>query len=502
VPRGRVVVVGGGLAGIAAALTLAEAGAQVTVLEARPWLGGATWSFGRRGLVIDNGQHVFPRCFSAYYDLLTRLGTAELVPVQDRLDLTVLTPDGRVRLRRSSWPAPLHLARILARYRPLSVPERMRVLQAALAMWLTDLTADGQPDGSIAEWLSRHGQSESTRGRLWDTFLVPLLNCDSEKADVGSAAGLLNALLFSGHDHADLGLPAVPLRDLHSGPAARLLTELGADIRTGAPATSVQREAGGGFVVQVRQSPAADLADQLPLGLEIHEEYQSAAVVLAVPPSVAASLVPGELGADAERWGSLAPAPAISLHVMYDTRVTRLPFAATVGSPLRWIADKTAAAGLHAGQYLAATVPAAGRYVDMPVADLRAQFLPEFERLFPAAAAAGVEDFFVTRERAATFWPAPGSRALRPDQSTSVRGLALAGAWTSTGWPDTVEGAVRSGLLAAAEVLRVLDGTGRARRPEARPRPVSGQPVSGPPVSQAPGPAPAAAAAAGSTSRS
>jgi squalene-associated FAD-dependent desaturase len=494
----RVIVVGGGLAGIAAALTLAEAGAQVTVLEARPWLGGATWSFGRRGLVIDNGQHVFPRCFTAYRDLLTRLGTADLVPVQDRLDVTVLTPDGRVRLRRSGWPAPVHLAWVLARYRPLSVPERISVLQAALSMWLTDLTAEGQPGGSIGDWLSRHGQSERTRGRFWDTFLVPLLNCDSEQADVGTAAGLLNALLFSGRDHADLGLPAVPLRDLHAGPAAGVLTELGADIRTGVQATAVQCEPGGGFVVQVAQGQAADLADQLPLGLEVHQEYQSAAVVLAVPPWVASSLVPSELAADAAAWGSLTPSPSISLHVMYDTRVTRLPFAATVGSPLRWIADKTRAAGLHAGQYLAATLPTAAGYVDMPVAALRDQFLPEFERLFPAAAAAGVEDFFVTRERAATFCPAPGSRVLRPEQTTRVRGLVLAGAWTSTGWPDTVEGAVRSGLLAAAGALRVLGAAGRVRRPridaEVRPRAL------GPEPGRAPQPAPAGAAA--STSRS
>jgi uncharacterized protein with NAD-binding domain and iron-sulfur cluster len=136
--------------------------------------------------------------------------------------------------------------------------------------------------------------------------------------------------------------------------------------------------------------------------------------------------------------------------------VTTLPFAAIGESALRWIVDKTGSAGLHTGQYLAASIPAADKFVDAPSAAIRDEFLPVLERLFPAAVSARVDDFFVTRERSATFRPVPGSAAFRPDQVTNLPGFALAGAWTSTGWPDTMEGAVRSGRRAAECVLRAL----------------------------------------------
>jgi squalene-associated FAD-dependent desaturase len=471
----RVVVVGGGLAGITAAMGLAEAGIPVTVLEARPWLGGATWSFRRRGLTIDNGQHVFPRCFTDYRELLARLGTAGSVRIQDRLDLTVLTGARQLRLRRTGWPAPLHLARIVARYRPLTVAERLSVVPAALAMWLTDLSAPGQDSGSMADWLGRHGQGGHARRQFWDMFLVPLLNEATEHADVGTAAAVMNAVLLSRRDQADLGVPAVPLHDLHGGPAARLLAKLGADVRTSAQVTAIRREHDGRFCIRLGAQGVQGEPDQLPFGADEPDTIEAAGVVLAVPPWAAGPLVPDELSRDALRWKALTPSPVVSLHVMYGSRVTSLPFAATIGSPLHWITDRTRAAGLHAGQYLAATLPAAAQYVDSPAASLREQFLPEFERLFPAAAAARVDDFFVTRERSATFRPTPGTRAVRPDQVTRLRGFALAGAWTSTGWPDTMEGAVRSGRLAADSVLRTLGTAGSQpgpiERTAQRPRP-------------------------------
>ena len=133
-PDARVVVVGGGLAGITAAIALREAGARVTLLEARPRLGGATCSFTRDGLVVDNGQHVFLGCCSAYRELLTRLGMTGAVSVQDRFDVTVLSPGGRARLRRTGLPGPLHMGQALARYSFLTLGERLRVARAALAM--------------------------------------------------------------------------------------------------------------------------------------------------------------------------------------------------------------------------------------------------------------------------------------------------------------------------------------------------------------------------------
>jgi squalene-associated FAD-dependent desaturase len=457
----RVVVVGGGLAGITAAIGLAEGGLPVTLLESRPWLGGATWSFGRRGLTIDNGQHAFLRCFTEYRDLLSRLGVGKAVQIQERLDLTVLGDAGRLRIRRNAWPAPLHLARMLAGYRLLRPAERLAVVPAAMAMWLSDLAGPGQAGTSIGQWLSRHGQDERARRQFWDLFLVPALNATSEEADLGLAAGMINAALLTSRSRADLGVTSVPLRDLHGGPAARLLAKLGAQVRVGAPVTAIRCRPGGGYTVLVGPGTDEDPAGQLSFGEWGPDVIEAAGVVLAVPAWSAAELVPAELSALAAACGSLEPSPLVSIHVIYDSRVTKLPFAVSTDSPLRWIVDKTRSAGLHTGQYLAASVPAARQYVDAPVAAIREQFLPELERLFPAAASARVQDFFVTRERRATFRPAPGSGAFRPDQVTELSGFALAGAWTNTGWPDTLEGAVRSGRRAAESVLRALRPDGQ-----------------------------------------
>ena len=146
----------------------------------------------------------------------------------------------------------------------------------------------------------------------------------------------------------------------------------------------------------------------------------------------------------------------MNVHVLYDRRVTRLPFAAGVDSPVQWVFDKTGPAGVQDGQYLAVSLSAADDYIDVPAARLREQFVPALAELFPAARDARVTDFFVTRERQATFRQAPGCGQLRPAAATGLPGLALAGAWTDTGWPDTMEGAVRSGLNAARELRRGL----------------------------------------------
>jgi squalene-associated FAD-dependent desaturase len=454
-------VVGGGLAGITAAIELAEAGLTVTLVEARPWLGGATCSFSRRGLAVDNGQHVFLRCWTSYRGLLAKLGVAQSAPIQNQLDLTVLAAGGQARLRRSALPPPLHLAGSLARYRLLSLAERLVVARAVAALHRPSPSGRGTDDAGLADWLSGHYQSERSRKMFWDALTVPAMNAEASSADPGLATGLL-AEALAGRDNADIGIPLVPLSQLHGGPAAALLARLGADVRLRERAVKLNCDGTGGYVVELDSvgEPVPD--DQLPFERDEPEPLRAAAVVLAIPAWEAAAIVPAELADEAARWGRLEPSPIVSLHVVYAARVTDLPFAVTADLPVRWIIDKTSAAGLHAGQYLAASMPAADRYVDMPSARLRAEFLPVLDELFPAAVGVGVEDFFVTRERRATFRPVPGANSLRPAQPTRLRGLALAGAWTSTGLPDCMEGAVRSGRLAARSVIAHFAGTSSA----------------------------------------
>jgi squalene-associated FAD-dependent desaturase len=454
-----VVVIGGGLAGITAAITLREAGVGVTLLEARPWLGGATCSFSRGGLKIDNGQHVFLRCCASYRELLARLGMTGSATLQDRFDVTVLSPGGgRARLRRSALPAPLHLGRALAAYGFLSRPERLRVARAALALRTLDPAKPGLDGQRLGDWLAARGQNERARRRLWDLFIVSSLNIDGDEAGVPLAATVLKTALLGDSGAADIGVPAVPLGDLHGQAAGRLLGRLGADVRLGTKAAAVERDPAGGFRVRMTSGADGGGADGTGGSAVGGETIGADGVVLAVPVGPAARLAGGAGAAGAARWDGLSSSPIVNVHVVYDRRVTRLPFAAAVDSPVQWVFDKTRTSGLQTGQYLAISLSAADSYVDVPTAGLRERFLPALEELFPAARDARVTDFFVTRERRATFRQAPGCGALRPGAVTSLPGLVLAGAWTDTGWPDTMEGAVRSGRTAAQELIRPMVG--------------------------------------------
>jgi squalene-associated FAD-dependent desaturase len=467
-----VVVIGGGLAGISAAIGLADAGLDVTLLEARPWLGGATCSFARRGLTIDNGQHVFLRCCETYRSLLARLGVTASCSLQDRLDLTVVSPDRTARVHRSGLPAPLHLARSLAGYRLLSATERAKAAAAAVALQFVDVERD---DRSLAEWLARHGQDERARRAFWDLLSLSALNVGADSADLPLAAAAFSTALLAGRANADIGIPLVPFSKLHGGPATELLSQLRVTVRLGVRATAVRVGPAGGYDVRLaygaqsgaRSGVPGSGAGELPFEREaVYEhgptEINAAGIVLAVPAWDAAELAPAALAEDAARWSSLEPSPVVSLHVVYGNPVTQLPFAAAVDSPVHWVVDKTESAGLHSGQYLAASIRAADAYVDSPVATLRAEMLPVLEQLFPAAAEAVVTDFFVTRERRATIAHLPGSYRSRVMAAARPQGFAVAGAWTDTGWPDTMEGAVRSGRAAADKIITELRASGAA----------------------------------------
>jgi squalene-associated FAD-dependent desaturase len=538
-PRPSVAVIGGGLAGITAAIALAEAGAAVTLLEARPRLGGATCSFSRDGLTVDTGQHIFLGCCTAYRDLLGKLGMTEHAPVQHRFDVSVLAPGPtprRGRLRRTALPGPLHMLPALGRYPFLSLAERASVARPALAMRFVDPARPGVDEQRFGDWLASHGQRERARRALWDLFSVSALNIAGDDASLSLAAFVVKTGLLGKNNAADIGVPALPLGELHGDAAAALLTDLGAQILLNAKVAAI--EPGGGAEAKFRVRLArADDDGALPA------EIPADAVVLAVPHEAAARLIPAGALPDATvaGWAGLGASPIVNVHVIYDRPVMDEPFVAAVDSPVQWVFDRTRISGLDrlsapasatpdipqrdeprgsprssqmnpgvhlaaagpgdpadaaattasaaadadgahgargAGQrpqYLAISLSAADEYVDVPAATLREQFVPALAELFPAAREAQVTEFFVTRERRATFRQAPGTARLRPGAGTQLPGLVLAGAWTDTGWPDTMESAVRSGLAAAIELRRTVLS-------------VPGQPVPGHPGSGQPAP--------------
>jgi squalene-associated FAD-dependent desaturase len=452
----RVAVIGGGLAGITAAIALAEAGAAVTLLEARPRLGGATCSFSRDGLTVDTGQHVFLGCCTEYRGLLGKLGMTAYAPVQDRFDVTVLAPGLRSgRLRRTALPGPLHMLPALGRYPFLSWAERAVVARPALAMRFLNPAEPRVDEQRFGDWLAARGQSDRARRALWDLFTVSALNIAGDDASLSLAAIVVKTGLLGKNNAADIGVPARPLGELHGDAGAALLTKLGAQIHLGAKVAAIEPEDGTDNRFRVRLARSGD--DQT-----LPAEIAADAVVLAVPHETAARLIPpGALPDTAVAgWAGLGASPIVNVHVIYDRPVTDLPFAAAIDSPVQWVFDRTRISGLAQtdprAQYLAISLSAADQYVDVPAATLREQFVPALADLFPAAREAQVTEFFVTRERRATFRQAPGTARLRPRAATQLPGLVLAGAWTDTGWPDTMEGAVRSGLSAATELRRTL----------------------------------------------
>ncbi len=436
----RVVVIGGGLAGMTAALDCAGGGADVTLLESRGRLGGAAYSFERDGLAVDNGQHVFLRCCTAYLELIEQFGATASLALQPRLSIPVLAPGGRIAwLQRDNLPAPLHLARSMLRYPFLSVRERLSVALAMQALGRVDPDDPAADAQSFGEWLAAHRQTANAVDVIWELIAKPTLNLSVGDASLAQTAYVFQQGLLHDTSAGDVGYAKVSLGDIHDVAARAALARAGVKVRLRSGATTIEH-GDAGFEVGVSGQPA-ETAD---------------AVIAAVSPSRAAALLPADAGLAASRLAALGSSPIVNLHVTYDRPVMGVDFAATVASPVQWIFDRTQAAGLSRGQYLAISLSAADAELGLTATALRERYLPALADVLPAAADAKVENFFVTREHAATFRPAPGSRALRPGATTGIRGLTIAGAWTDTGWPATMEGAVRSGHAAGTETLNWL----------------------------------------------
>jgi hydroxysqualene dehydroxylase len=391
----KVAVVGGGLAGLAAALELAEAGVDVTVYEARPTLGGKVQTLpAREGdpePPPDNGQHIALGCFEEYLAFLERIGSAGGVR-RSSLRLPVIDERGRV--------ATIGYGLVpLLRYGHVSLRDRLRVL--ALLARAGRLSGRGRTFGQL---LRDEGHDDRLIERFWDVFIRPALNLRVDEVDAEAALFTVRTALRSGRAASDLVLPVAPLGELHGEAARRALEEAGADVQTG-------------------------------VRIEALDELAADAVVVALPPEEAARL----LGED---W-SYEPSPIVSAHLLFDRRILVHELAALVGSPAHWVFDRGRLTGHEPerGQYLTVVSSGAPELMELrgrELVDLLTGALTE--RL----GAAELVWSRVSREPEATIALRPGVR--RPAPGT------VAGAWTD-GWPPTMEQAVRSGRAAARHVL-------------------------------------------------
>ena len=441
----QVVVVGGGLAGLSAGLEAADRGAAVTVLERRPRLGGATWSFKRRGIWFDNGQHAFLRCCTAYRRFLERIGSTDGVFLQPRLEIPVLGPSGRAgAIRRTPGPAPLHLAPSLLTYPHLNLRRRLKVLRAAQALRRLDPNDPSLDEVAFGDWLSDHAQDALAVETFWNLVVLPTVNVPAAQASLKLAAKVFVDGLLTEPSASDLGWATVPLSALHGDAARRALEGGGADVRTGTRVTGVRTGPTGRPVVH---------ADG--------HAIEADSVVIAVPHDVVGSLLPGGSFPGQDQLQRLGSSPIVNVHLVYDRPVTDLSMFAAVGSDIQYVFDRTDAAGLRDGrQCLAISLSAAGSFICRSSADLVTHFAAELARFLPRVSGARLTESIVTREPAATFYGGPGTDRLRAGAECALPGVYLAGAWCDTGWPATMEGAVRSGTAAGKLAVGPLNGSG------------------------------------------
>ncbi|WP_419925139.1 hydroxysqualene dehydroxylase HpnE [Candidatus Poriferisocius sp.] len=472
----KITVVGGGLAGLAAAVAAADGGARVTLYERAPRLGGATWSFQRNGRWFDNGQHVFMRCCTEYRAFLDRLGVAAQVTEQSRLSVPVARPGRRpARISRTGAPAPLHLARSLLCYGPLSVADRLRAVRTALALRRLDPDDPGTDEMSFGGWLRFRGESDRSIAGLWDLICLPTVNLRADDAALSLAVKVFRTGLLDDADSADLGWTRVPLSALHGDAAVREITARGGSIQLQAPVESVE------------DGPSVTAAGQ---------RIDADAVILAVPHDAVCDLLPPDTVDSQAELAALGISPIVNVHFVFDRRVMDVPFTAALDSPVQFVFDRTEAAhwaavdpGVPAGangggnqvvpgpkgqaavshgeQVVAVSQSAAFDEIGDRPAEMIERYRSALADLLPLSAEAEVLDAVVTREHRATFAGHPGTRRLRPGPATAIDGLFLAGAWTDTGWPATMEGAVRSGNRAARLALdhcRGADGFAPGRQ--------------------------------------
>jgi squalene-associated FAD-dependent desaturase len=470
-PRRTAVVAGGGLAGIAAACELADAGYRVTLLEKRPFLGGRSYSYTDKetGATVDNGQHVFLGCCTEYIRLLERLGVRDRAYLQKRLRVPVVDKVwGTSVLAAADLPPPLHLLPSLLRFKGLSPGEKAAAAWAFAHIRSLDRSRHPELDSvTFAEWLRGKGQSERAIRSLWNLIVLPTLNGDISEVNADLALMVFQEGFLRSRTGANVGWSQVGLSELIGDAARRYIADRGGNVRPGEGLRAL--EIADGSVTRLTTDGG---------------QLRAGAVVLALDPWSLPDVLPRPVQADPffARVQRLDASPIANLHLWYSgAQPWKHRFAAFLNTPVQWLFDKSRlavarppagaqqpppqgsaannegkfASPLPRGRtYLDISLSGAEQWADVASGDLVALFTKELWSLLPGLRGAEMERAIVVKQRQATFAARPGVAALRPSQRTPVQGLYLAGDYTQTGWPATMESAVRGGLLAARAVVR------------------------------------------------
>lgn len=473
----HVLIVGGGLAGLAVAAALADREVRISVLESRPRLGGRASSFidPVTGESVDNCQHVSMTCCTNLADFCRRVNISELFRQEEQL--VFLSPEGRTStLRAGLLPAPLHLAGGFLRANYLRWSEKLRV---AYGLACLRSSRDDRAGESFADWLLRHGQTIRTINLYWATVLVSALNERIEQMDVGHARKVFIDGFLRNRKGFRIEIPLVPLGELYGRRLEDWLQARDVAVRLTTGVRAVESDPDGniqGVALRSGESIAADF------------------VVLAVPFDRVRSLLPGNLLAKVPALASvdaLQSSPITGIHLWFDRSICPFDHVVTVGRLIQWVFNHTAIQGRatatvadgEKGEYLQIVISAAYDLLALDKAAILDAVLAELAEIWPATREATLVRSWVVTEHGATFAVRPGVEAHRPAQRTPVDGLFLAGDWTDTGWPATMEGAVRSGYRVAEGILEDLGRPASIVCPELPTEPLAGWllgPSSGP----------------------
>ncbi len=415
----EVIVLGGGLAGLAVAAALGGAGYRVKLFEARPFLGGRATSYESGSETIDNCQHVLLRCCVNLIDFYQRLGVFEGIRFYD--EYVFIEPGGRrSALRAGRLPAPLHFTESFLALKFLNFSEKMAVMRGLRAIE-REASRPDLDQITIADWLKEHRQPPRAIERFWRQVLVSAISEELDRIAAVHAFQVFRLAFLATRDAYEMGVPSVPLGELYRAEAWKKIGDVEIHLRS--PVERIWFADG-----EVRSVHAA--------GAEHRADFYISALPFE-------KLAPFDLGID---LSALTHAPITGIHLWFDRPVIDFPQATLLDRTIQWIFNK------KDGRYVQLVVSASHSLLEMPRADVIALAIRELAEFFPIANEAKLEKAHVVKEVRAVLSPQPGLEAKRPLARTPIRNLFLAGDWTRTGWPAIMEGAVRSGYLAAEAV--------------------------------------------------
>jgi squalene-associated FAD-dependent desaturase len=451
-PRPTVAIIGGGLAGISAGSALAHAGYHIELFERRPYLGGRASSYEHPGTgeVVDNCQHVLLGCCTNLIDFYKRIGVEQQIRWYD--EITFMLPGGRSSVLKPSFlPAPMHAGPAFLASSVLDFKDKLAISRALLALMPALPPDDGQ---DFLTWLRHHNQTQHSIDRFWAPVLISALNEDLDRVSVRYAALVFRDSFLKSAEAGRMGLPAVPLSQLY-GEAASHIEGHGGKVHLRTSVDSIAT-AGDGVILWVG-------------GEQVRTDY----VVLATPFNALEKLLPDtpELEPLREQTHFFGTSPITGIHLWFDREITPLEHAVLLERTIQWMFQKskilaTRRDAADTGSYIELVVSASKTLVEKPRGEIIELAVRELAEFFPAVREAKLIKATVIKEVHATFSPVPGSDAYRPPHISPWTRLFLAGDWTATGWPSTMEGAVRSGYGAAEALTRAAGAAQRFLVPD------------------------------------